>query len=90
MSHIVRAGFGNRIIRFRRLHQLLKLGNRQAGSTDDFSHRVGVHRIAPRDRDDPRTVGHRDVLSLPGDLKAGLPQRAYRPLMRDAGQLGHD
>ena len=56
----------------RRLEQRAKLISGETGIADEATHRVGVHRIVPRNGQDAGTVGHDDVLSLAEHPKPSL------------------
>jgi len=60
----------------------------EAGVAHDSAHCEGVDRIVPRNRENPHTVGHHDVLPLPDDAKSSLPQGAHRVLVVDSGIFG--
>src|SRR4051812_39873382 len=54
------------------LQQLAELIGRQSRVANDTTHGEGVHRVVSRDRDDPGTVRHDPVPTLPYDFKARL------------------
>jgi len=56
------------------LQQLLERLDGEPGVPDDPAHGVGVHGVRPRDREDPSTVSHHDVLPLPGHPEPALLQ----------------
>jgi hypothetical protein len=57
--------------------QRLELLNGETGVAHDSAHRERVDRIVARNRDDPGTVSHDDVLALACDLKASLFERFH-------------
>ena len=61
----------------------------ESGITDDAAHRERVDGIVPGNGDDPNTVGHHDVLALPGDPKARLLQSPDGVLMVDTRNARH-
>ena len=54
------------------LQQRAKFVFTEPGVADDAAHGERVHWIVSGNRDNPDTVGHDDVLALPGDPKARL------------------
>ena len=72
-----------------RLQERAEFIFREPGVADDAAHGERVHRIVSRNRDDPDTIGHHDVLALPGNAKARLLQSSYGVLMVDASNSWH-
>lgn len=70
--------------------QLLEPFDCEAGVSNNTAHRVFVHRIIARYRDDPSAVSHHDMLTLGGNLETGFLQSSNCSKMIDAGQLRHD
>lgn len=60
------------------LEQAPKRFDRETRIADDATHRECIHRIVTGNRDNPRPVGHHNMLALARDTKTGLLQRANR------------
>jgi len=56
----------------------------EPGVANDAAHAERIYWIMSRNREDPDTVGHHNILSLPGNPKACLLQSADGVLMVDA------
>jgi len=65
--------------------ELAKLVNREPSGSYNDGHRIGVHRIVPRNCYNSRAVGHYNVSGLTRDPESGLLERFHRTLMRHAG-----
>ena len=61
----------------------------ESGITDDAAHRECVDGIVPGNGDDPNTVGHHNLLALPGDPKAHFLQSSDGVLMVDTRDARH-
>lgn len=62
----------------------------EAGVTNDAAHSEGIHGIVPRNGEDPRAVGHNDVLALADNDEADFLERADRVEVVDAVDLGQE
>ena len=67
------------------LQQLPELLDCEAGISNNTSHRVFVHWIVSRYRDDPSAVSHHDMFALGGNGETGFLQSSNRSKMIDAG-----
>ena len=70
--------------------QLLELFDCEAGVSNNTAHRVFVHWIVARYRDDASAVSHHDMFALGGNLETGFLQTSNRSKMIDPGELWHD
>ena len=66
-----------------------ELQRRKAGIAGDAAHSERVHRVVPGNGHNPPSVGHDDVLALPGNVEAGLFEGFDCPKVRDTGYLRH-
>jgi hypothetical protein len=57
--------------------------------SNDISHRYGIHRVVPWDREDLHAVGHDDMFSLAHHVEACFFQSADRIQVIDTGQPRH-
>ena len=70
--------------------KLLELTRGQAGVPDNAAHRDRIHRVVPRNCQDPATVSQDDVLTLPYHPKPRSFERPHSSKVRDPGYFGHD
>ncbi len=61
----------------------------EPGIADDSAHGKCIDGVVPGNGDDPDTVGHHDVLALPGDAEARFLQSPHRILMGDTRNARH-
>ena len=71
-------------MRVRQLQQSTELLDRQTRIASDPAHGEGIDGIVPRDGNDAHTIAHDDMLSLTGDIEAGLLERAHSVKVIDA------
>ena len=69
--------------------QTAELLRRETSIAHNTAHGERVHRIVPRNGHDPSSVGHDDVLALPGDPEAGPFECPDSPKGSDPRYLRH-
>ncbi len=65
--------------------QFLELFDCEPCVSNNTAHRVFVHWIIARYRDDPSAVSQHDMFALSGNVEAGFLQSSNRSKMIDAG-----
>ncbi len=72
-----------------RLEQALELLNRKPRIPRDTAHRVGVNRVAARDRNEPRPFRHDNMLSLANHFKSSLLKGLHGSAVIDPWNFRH-
>jgi hypothetical protein len=57
----------------------------QSGVSNDLAHGDGIDGVVSRERQHPVSIGHHDMLALPGDFESRFPQCSNSGKMRNTG-----